>query len=225
MRLSAGIAAHTAPRPHTATVDETITALRALIEHRQDLVRTRTRTINRLHTLLTKLLPAGLPGKLTAQAAATASRRLRPRATLDQTLRTLAVELVAQVRRLDQRIAAVTDQISAAVTASGTTLTELHGIGDLLTAKILPRTTDLNRFRSAAAFASYCGAAPLEASSDDAKRHRLSRHEDRQLNPALHIIGHHPNPPPTLRCLKRRLCDVVYPTMIVDSVTSLIPAA
>jgi transposase len=187
--LSVGIAAHTATRLHTVTVDEAITALRALIEHREDLVRTRTQTINRLHALLTKLLPAGLPRKLTAEAAATALRRVRPRATLGRTLRALAVELVAEVRRLDQRIAAVADQICVAVAASASTLTELHGIGDLLAAKILARTAGVNRFRSAAAFASYCGVAPLEASSGDVTRHRLSRHGDRQLNSALHIMA------------------------------------
>lgn len=39
-------------------LDEAVTALRNLIEHREDLVRTRTRAINRLHALLTKLVPA-----------------------------------------------------------------------------------------------------------------------------------------------------------------------
>jgi transposase len=170
-------------------------------------------------------------------------RRVRPRATLGRILRAPAVELVAEVRRLDQRIAAVTDQISAAVTASGTTLTELHGIGDLL-AKLLAPTAGVSRFRSAAAFASYCGVAPLEASSGDVKRHRLSRHGDRQLNSALHIMAitqiRHQTQERTyyqrkraegktykeaLRCLIRRLCDVVYRTMIQDSVTSLSPAA
>jgi hypothetical protein len=34
--LSVGVAAHTAPRLHTVQVDEAITALRALIEHRED---------------------------------------------------------------------------------------------------------------------------------------------------------------------------------------------
>ncbi|MET9879127.1 transposase [Actinacidiphila glaucinigra] len=45
------------------------------------------------------------------------------------------------MRRLDRRI---------------TTVTELHGIGDLLTAKILTRTAGVGRFRSEAAFASCC---------------------------------------------------------------------
>jgi DNA-directed RNA polymerase specialized sigma24 family protein len=35
-----------------------------------------------------------------------------------------------------------------------------------LAAKILARTAGVGRFRSAAAFASYCGVAPLEASLD-----------------------------------------------------------
>jgi transposase len=46
--LSVGVAAHTAPRLHTVQVDEAIIALRALIEHREDLVRSRTQTINRV---------------------------------------------------------------------------------------------------------------------------------------------------------------------------------
>ncbi|MEV5706380.1 transposase [Actinoallomurus sp. NPDC052274] len=135
---------------------------------------------------------------------------------------------MAEVRRLDRRITAAAEQISAAVAQSGTSLTDLHGIGDLLAAKVLARTAGVTRFRSAAAFASYCGAAPLAASSGDVKRHRLSRAGDRQLNSALHIMAITQIRRPAegqasyqrkrtqgkshkeaLRCLKRRLCDVV----------------
>jgi hypothetical protein len=38
-------------------------------------------------------------------------------------------------------------------------------------------------------FASYAGAAPVEVSSGDTRRHRLSRAGDRQLNAALHMIA------------------------------------
>ncbi|MFF4242314.1 IS110 family transposase [Actinomadura sp. NAK00032] len=242
--LSVGIAAQTATGLHVARLDESIAALRALIEHREDLVRTRTQTINRLHALLTKLVPAGLPRKLTADIAARTLRGVRPRADLGRTLRALAVDLVTEIRRLDRRITAVADQICAAVAESGTTLTELHGIGDLLAAKILARTAGVDRFRSAAAFASYCGVAPLDASSGDVKRHRLSRGGDRQLNCALHIMAitqirrqtagrdfyqrkraEGKSHKEALRCLKRRLCDVVYRTMIKDTDTSLLAAA
>jgi transposase len=239
--LSVGIAAQTATGLYLARLDEAVATLRALTEHREDLVRTRTQTLNRLHVLLTKLVPAGLPRKLTADIAAKALRRVRPGAVLGRTLRTLAVELIAEIRRLDRRIAAVADQIRAAVAASATTLTELHGIGDLLAAKILARTAGVDRFRSAAAFASYRGVAPLEASSGDIQRHRLSRAGDRQLNSALHIMAITQIRRPTagrdfyqrkraegkshkeaLRSLKRRLCDVVYRTMIRDTDTSLL---
>jgi hypothetical protein len=53
------IAAHTADSLGTARLDDVVAALRALTGHRDDLVRTRTQTINRLHALLTQLIPAG----------------------------------------------------------------------------------------------------------------------------------------------------------------------
>ena len=113
--LSVGIAAHTATRLNTAVVDEAIAALRGLTEHRDDLVRSRTQTVNRLHALLAQLIPAGLPRGLTADNAAAALRRIRPRAVLARTLRQVAVDLLSEVRRLDRRIAEATAALSAAV--------------------------------------------------------------------------------------------------------------
>lgn len=86
--------------------------------------------------------------------------------------------------------------------------------------------------------------APLEASSGDVRRHRLSRAGDRQLNCVLHIMAitqirrqtagqeyyqrkraEGKSHKEALRSLKRRLCDVVYRTMIRDTDTSLLTAA
>jgi transposase len=117
---SVGIAALSAARLNTAVVEEAITALRTLSEHRDDLVRTRTQTVNRLHALLAQLVPAGLPRRLTAEAAATALRSIRPRAVLARTLRQVAVDLLGEVRRLDRRITEATATLSAVVAASGT---------------------------------------------------------------------------------------------------------
>ncbi|WLS43252.1 transposase [Micromonospora profundi] len=186
--LSVGIAAHTAARLNTAVVDEAIAALRCLTEHRDDLVRSRTQIVNRLHALLAQLIPAGLPRGLTADNAAAALRSIRPRAVLARTMRQVAVDLLGEVRRLDRRIAEATATLSVAVAASGTTLTDLHGIGDVTAAKILARAGVVNRFRSESAFASYC-VAPIEVSSRDVQRHRLSRADDRQLNYALHVMA------------------------------------
>ena len=56
---------------------------------------------------------------------------------LARTLRQVAVDLLTEVRRLDRRITDATKALSAAVAASGTNLTDLHGIGDVVAAKIL----------------------------------------------------------------------------------------
>ncbi|HSY15043.1 MAG TPA: IS110 family transposase [Jatrophihabitantaceae bacterium] len=242
--LSVGIAAWSATALRTVEIDQAIAALRALTEHRDDLVRPRTQLVNRLHVLLVKLVPTGLARGLSADSAAEALRRVRPRDTLGRTLRALAVDLVAELRRLDRRIADTTRALNDAVTSSGSTLTGLLGIGDVVAANILAHTGAITRFPSAAAFASFCSVAPIEVSSGEVVRHRLSRAGDRQLNYALHVMalaqirydgpgrsyyqrkrGAGKSHKEAMRCLKRRLSDVIYRTMTNDSVSSLTAAA
>jgi transposase len=241
--LPAGIAAWSAPALRAVEISEAIAALRAVTEHREDLVRTRTQLISRLHALLVRLVPSGPARGLTAGSAAGALRRIRPRGPLARTLRTIAVDLAAGLRRPDHRIADATQTLSDAVAVSGTTLTGLPGIGDVVAAKILARTGPVTRFPSPATFASFCGVAPVEVSSGDVVRHRLSRSGDRQLNYALHVMAlaqiRYDSPgrsyyqrnraagkshKKAMRCLKRRLADVVYRTMINDTVSSLTAA-
>jgi len=187
--VSVGIAALSARTLNSAAVDGAVSALRAIVEHRDDLVKTRTQTVNRLHVVLTNLVPAGGPRELTADQAAALLRGIRPRDTAGRTLRGLAVDLVAEIRQLDRRIAKAAINIQNAVTGSGTTLTELCGIGALTAGKILGRVGTIHRFRSAAAFATYTGTAPIDVSSGDVTRHRLSRAGDRQLNLCLHVMA------------------------------------
>lgn len=234
--VSVGIAALSAARLNTAAIDGEVSALRAIVEHREDLVKTRTQTINRLHVVLTKLVAGGAPKDLTAEGAAALLRGLRPRDVAGKTLRGLAADLISEVRSLDRRIAKAARDIEAAVGASGSTLTELHGIGVLTAAKILGRVGDVGRFRSAAAFASYTGTAPIEVSSGDVVRHRLSRAGDRQLNACLHVMAlvqvrSHPDGRAyyqrkrsegkshneAMRCLKRRLSDQIFRRMLRDA--------
>jgi transposase len=234
--ISAGIAALSARRLTSVAVEGTVSALRAIVEHRDDLVKTRTQTVNRLHVVLTSLVLAGAQRDLTADRAAELLRRIRPRDAAGKTLRSLAVDLVAEIRHLDRRIAKATADIQTAVSASGTTLTELCGIGDLTAGKILGRVGTISRFRSAAAFASYTGTAPIDVSSGDVVRHRLSRAGDRQLNCCLHVMAltqiRQDTPgrayylrkrtdgkgnKEAMRCLKRRLSDVVYRQLLRDA--------
>ena len=115
----------------------------------------------------------------------------------------------------------------------------------ILAAKIVGRSGAVSRFPSRAHYASYTGTAPLEVLSGEVQRHRLSRGGDRQLNRALHIAaltqarmpgteGHGyfrrklaagKSRNEALRCLKRRLSDVVYRCMVADARTCATEAA
>ncbi len=75
----------------------------------------------------------------------------------------LAHEHLADIRRLDADLDAVKARIGDAVTASGTALTELHGVGPVIAAIVLGHVHDISRFRTRAQFASYNGTAPIEA--------------------------------------------------------------
>ena len=72
----------------------------------------------------------------------------------------------------------------------GTTLTEIFGIGPILAARIMGTVGDVGRFPTKAHyFAFYSGTAPVEASSGEAVRHRLSLAGNRHLNYALHMVA------------------------------------
>ena len=158
-----------------------------------------------------------------------------PSATWTPTPRQLAVDLVADLRALDRRITAVEERLRHAVTQSATTLIELFGIGPILAAKLLGEVGDIGRFPTRHHFAAHNGTAPIEASSGEVVRHRLSRAGNRKLNHALHLMAivqiRHPTAgqayyrrklaegksrKEALRCLKRRLSDAVYRQLQAD---------
>ena len=211
--------------------------LRLLSERREDLVAERTRALNRLHGLLRDLLPGGVAGKLSADRAARILRSIRARGCAsDRLRRRLASEILRDVRTLDRKISDLNRRIEAEVEASRTTLTEIFGIGPILAATILGTVGNVTRFPTKARFASYSGTAPVEASSGEVVRHRLSLAGNRKLNYALHMVAtsqSRSNAPggsyyrkkmaegksskEALRCLKRRVCDAVYRSLVVDS--------
>jgi transposase len=132
--------------------------------------------------VLTHLVPGGAGRNLGADQAVELLRGVRARDAAAKTLRALAMDLISEVRQLDRRITKAANDIQTAVTASGTTLTDVHGVGTLTAAKILAHVGDVGRFRSAAAFATYTGTAPIEVSSGEVVRHRLSRAGGTQIS-------------------------------------------
>jgi transposase len=210
--------------------------LRLLSERHEDLVAERTRALNRLHGLLRDLVPGGVAGALSAHRAAHILRGIRPQGTSARLRRRLASEVLRDVRTLDRKIADLNGRIEAEVEASDTTLTEIFGVGPILAAKIIGTVGNAARFPTKAHFASYSGTAPVEASSGEVVRHRLSLAGNRRLNNALHMvalcqarsdarggayyrkkIAEGKSRKEALRCLKRRVCDAVFKSLVVDS--------
>jgi transposase len=212
-------------------------AMRLLSERREDLVAERTRALNRLHGLLRDLVPGGVARTLSADRAARILRSIRPKDGASARLRRrLASEVLRDIRTLDRKIADLSRRIEAEVEASGTSLTEIFGIGPILAARIIGAVGDVGRFPTKAHFASYSGTAPVEASSGEVVRHRLSLAGNRKLNYALHMvavcqarsdarggiyyrkkIGEGKSRKEALRCLKRRVCDAVFRSLVADS--------
>ena len=211
--------------------------LRLLSERREDLVAERTRALNRLHGLLRDLVPGGVAGTLSAHRAARILRGIRPQGGASASLRRrLASEILRDVRTLDRKIADLNERIEAEVEASGTTLTEIFGVGSILAAKIIGTVGDVARFPTKAHFASYSGTAPVEASSGAVVRHRLSLAGNRRLNNVLHMVAvcqarsdarggayyrkkvaEGKTRKETLRCLKRLISDAVFKSLVADS--------
>jgi transposase len=139
------------------------------------------------------------------------------------------------VRALERKISDLSERIEAEVEASDTTLTAIFGVGPILAAKIIGTVGSVARFPTKAHFASYSGTAPVESSSGEVVRHRLSLAGNRQLNNALHMIAvcqarsdvrgqayyrkkvaEGKSRKEALRCLKRHISDAVFKSLVAD---------
>ena len=77
----------------------------------------------------------------------------------------MALELLDDVRRLDDQTKASHRRIRLAIKASGTSLTEIYGVGPIVAAQLIGYAGDVRRFANRDAFASYNGTAPVEFAS------------------------------------------------------------
>jgi len=216
--------------------DDRTVALRLLADRRDELGAARTLTINRLHRLLVELVPGGAKKALTARQARGLLTEVPAGDVVRETRRQLAAELVDELEVIDDRIKAAKKQLAALVAETGSGLMQLNGIGPSGAARLLGDIGDVSRFPTKGHFASWNGTAPLDASSGDQNRHRLSRAGNRRINRALHIMAvvqlRHANtdgrryydrrvaegktPMEAMRALKRRLSDVVYRQLVND---------
>jgi transposase len=226
----------------SARLDGPQRELRLLVDHRDDLVRERTRLQSRIRWHLHELdpdlhvRPRGLRSqRVVDRVDAQLKRR-------DGLLAALARELLARVRDLNHRAAELEREIRRLVTRLAPSLLAIPGCGALTAAKLVGETAGARRFRSKSAYARWNGTAPQPVWSGNRTRFRLTRSGNRQVNAALHRIAitqarsatagrdyldkrltHGNTKTEALRLLRRRLSDVVYRTLLADEAAGAHP--
>jgi transposase len=233
---SIAIAALRSDRLATVRPDDHVTVLRLLVKRHRDMARLRNKHCSRLHALLLELEAGGIGVKI---SVANACELLHSIVTGGEPIRyrvLIAREVVDDIARLDTALKASKKRIAAAVTASGTSLTDIVGVGPIGAATIIGYTKDVTRFPTKGHYATYNATAPIEASSGGHTRHRLNPRGNRILNHAIHIaavtqLRHDTNgrvyfdrkiaegktPKEAIRALKRRISDAVYRQLTLDA--------
>jgi transposase len=212
---------------------ELVRALSILELQRRRFVRDRTQAIQRLRADWTQLDPVGEAKivRLDRQKVLDHLKRIQFGPTVAERMAARCIrELAHDIDDLNHRIAELDAEIAALLEEHGNPLEDLLGAGTLLAATLIAQAGDVRRFKSPAAFARFCGAAPIPCGSGQtAGRHRLHRGGNRQLNAALYRIAivqqrHHPaakaflarkiregkTPREARRALKRHLANVIY---------------
>ncbi len=101
----------------------------------------------------------------------------------------LAADLLEDLRRADVQLRETKKKLEAAVRATGTSLTDIFGVGPVIAATVIGEAGDVSRFASRDAFAAYNGTAPIEVSSGKRTVFRLSRRGNRRINHAAHMTA------------------------------------
>ena len=187
----------------------------------------------RLHGLLRDLLPGGVAGS-SRPSGRRASCAIRPRGALAACAGWLLRS--ARVRTLDRKIADLNGRIEAEVEASGTTLTQIFGVGPILAATIIGTVGNVARFptQGALRLLRRHGAGGGLKRGGGAPQTLYGRQPTPQLRPAhgggvpgqvgrpgrayyRKKIDEGKSRKEALRCLKRRISDAVFASLVADS--------
>jgi transposase len=235
--LSVAIAALRSPGLRSVEPADHREVLRLLAKRNHEIGRLRNIVVSRLHAALINLRPGGISKELNASDAMRLLNDFDPITAVEQTRYDLAHELLDDVERLDVQLKESHRRIKTAVKASGTSLTELYGVGPILACELIGYTGDVRRFTTGDQFASYAGVAPLERSSGGRIFFRLSRRGNRQLNHAIHMVAicqirqansegriyfekkvaEGKTKREAIRSLKRHVSNAVYRQLLIDA--------
>jgi transposase len=234
---SVAVTALRSPEPQEVRREDHAAVMKIWAKRRRELVSARTQTVCRLHAVLCELVPGGISGQLYATKAANMLDEFEPDTAVNAARHDLGLELLADLRRIDEQLRETKQRIAQAVAASKTTLTELYGVGPIVAAMVIGYVGDVTRFASSDRFAAYNGTAPIEVSSGPRTIHRLSRRGNRRLNHAIHMaavtqirnldsqgrayydrkIAEGKSGKEALRALKRRISDAIFRQLLIDA--------
>ena len=215
-----------------------------LTDRREALTRRRVQTVNRLQALLAELLPGQAKKNITALQAKAMLASVRPRDIAGKTRRRIAAEELSDLIAIDSTMKKATAELKTMVLARDSRLMSIHGVGPVVAARVLADVGDVARFADRNRFASWTGTAPLDASSGEQNRHRLSRAGNRRMNHMIHIAAvtqirldtegrayyrrkraDGKKPMEAMRCLKRRISDALYRQLVADAERAALTAS
>jgi transposase len=206
-------------------------------ERHRDLARLRNQVACRLHAVLCDLVPGGHRKEISAARAARILEQASPSGAAGRARAELAAEFPGDMRHLDAQLRGTRKKLAAAVTVSGTTLTQVFGVGPVIAGTIAGDIAGVSRFPGRDHFASCNGTAPVEVSSGNRKICRLSLRGNRRDGHAIHMaainwIRHRHSDgrayyekklaggkthKEALRSLRRRISDAIFARLQADA--------
>jgi transposase len=183
------VAALRSPSLAAVRVEDHVSVLRLLAKAQLDTSRARSRACCRFHALVRELVAGGISKEIVVTQADQFLAEITPMTTTQHQRHELAYETLDEIRMLDERAKRSKIRITRAVSASGTSLLEIFGVGPIVACLVIGYTGDITRFATPGHYAAYNGTAPIEFSSGNRTVHRLSRRGNRTLNHAIHMIA------------------------------------
>ena len=235
--LSVAVAALRSRACREVTAEDYPAVLKVWSKRHRDLARPRNQVACRLHAVLCDLVPGGPPRRSPQLRLPGSWSRLTPSGAVALARAELAAEFLADLRHLDAQLRGTRKKLAAAVKASGTTLTQVFGVGPVIAGTVIGDVGDVSRFPGRDHFASYNGTAPVEVSSGNRKIHRLSLRGNRRINHAIHMaaitqlrhthsegrayydkkLAEGKTHKEALRSLKRKISDAIFARLQADA--------
>ena len=202
---SVAIAAMHAPMLAAVPVEDHRTVLRLMAKNHTDLARWRNKICCRLHALVAELVAGGISKEVVVSDAFALLESIHPEGVAAIERHRLAGQLADELVHVDDQLKLAKANIRTAVAASGTTLTDIFGVGPVVAAMLIGYTGEPFRFPTSGHYAAYTGTAPDRVLLGRARRAPPVAAREPAAQPrAAHCRGHpDPSRPQPRPCLLR----------------------